>query len=344
MGATAVAARAIGRMRSGGDGAEGPKSSVATRAIDRLRGDAAARSYRLKHEEKAGRGLRRIALGRAEHALEQLDEAESGDFATSVHESRKDLKKLRAVLRLARRRLGEDLYRAENRRYRDAGRLLSAGRDAEVKLETLDSLAERFGEEFPAEGVSGWREVLVLERKVTARVAKGDGIVAEARSEIAAGRELILALPLKGSSWGLVGPGLARSYRRGRRAMRRLLDEPSRELVHEWRKRAKDLWYQLRILRGAWPAVLGEAAEEAHRLTELLGDHHDLTVLSEDAARRPGLLGRAEPGLQALIARRQEELLEEAVALGRRLYAEKPDAFGARFKAYWDAWRRASGP
>jgi hypothetical protein len=120
--------------------------------------------------------------------------------------------------------------------------------------------------------------------------------------------------------------------------MRRLLEEPSGELLHEWRKRAKDLWYHLRILRGAWPALLGETADEAHRLTELLGDHHDLTVLAEDAARRPGLLGKAEPRVQSLIARRQGELLEDAVVLGSRLYAEKPDAFGARLRAYWEAW------
>lgn len=347
VGATAVAARAIGRLRSDGAelGAEDTTPSVAARTVGRLRGGGPraagpSRAYRLRNGEKAGRGLRRVALGRADRALEQLDAAEGGDFAASVHEARKDMKKLRAVLRLTRKRLGEDLYRRENRRYRDAARLLSASRDAEVKPATLDALAERFGAEFPDEGVRGWREVLELERTVTVRVARGDGIVAESRAEVAAGRELIPTLSLKGSSWRLVGPGLGRSYRRGRRAMRRLLDEPTGELVHEWRKRAKDLQYQLRILRDVWPTVLGDTADEAHRLTDLLGDHHDLTVLAEDAARRQGLLGRAEPRLQALIARRQEELLEDAVALGRRLYAEKPDAFGARFRAYWDAWSR----
>lgn len=353
VGATAAAARALARRRNGGDpvgtGAVEP-DEPATQAPplaapgpatppDPPRSPAApSRSYRLKRGEKPGRGLRRIAFGRAERALEQLERAEGEDFATAVHEARKDLKKLRSVLRLTRARLGKGLYRAENRRYRDAGRMLSASRDAEVKLETLDKLDERFGAEFPADGVSGWREVLELERQVTTRVAREDGIVTEARAEIAAGAELIPAYPLKGRSWGLVGPGVGRAYRHGRRAMRRLLEQPSGELVHEWRKRAKDLWHQLRIVRDAWPAVLGPTEEQVHQLTELLGDHHDLTVLAEDAARRHGLLGRAEPRLRRLIERRQEELLVEAVALGRRIYTEKPDAFGARLEAYWDAW------
>ena len=38
-----------------------------------------------------------------------------------------------------------------------------------------------------------------------------------------------------------------------------------------------------------------------------------------------------------LIERRQEELIDEAMPLGRRLYAEKPKRFSARLEAYWKA-------
>ena len=37
----------------------------------------------------------------------------------------------------------------------------------------------------------------------------------------------------------------------------------------------------------ASPEVLESVADQAHRLSELLGDHHDLAVLAEDAAGRP---------------------------------------------------------
>ena len=68
--------------------------------------------------------------------------------------------------------------------------------------------------------------------------------------------------------------------------MRRTIADPSAENVHEWRKRAKDIWYQLRIVRRAWPALLGETAGQAHVLADLLGDHHDLAMLREDLAAR----------------------------------------------------------
>lgn len=77
---------------------------------------------------------------------------EGDDLPESVHSARKDLKKLRSVPRLVCPVIGGERFRTENKRYRDAGRRLSSSRDAEVKLETLVALGERFGEELPGEG------------------------------------------------------------------------------------------------------------------------------------------------------------------------------------------------
>ena len=106
-------------------------------------GKRRSRAYRLKRKEKTAKGVRRIALGRVEHALEQLREQPDGEKA-AVHTARKDLKKLRWLLRLVRSELDESTYSAENERYRDAGRLLSGARDAEVKQQTLEALRDRF--------------------------------------------------------------------------------------------------------------------------------------------------------------------------------------------------------
>src|SRR5882757_9495852 len=112
--------------------------------------DRGSREYRLKRQESAAEGLRRVARGRTAKAAERLREAGGGDLADSIHGARKDLKKLRAALRLVRGELGMKTFRAENGSYREAGRLLSASRDAEVKLETLKALEERFGGQLPA--------------------------------------------------------------------------------------------------------------------------------------------------------------------------------------------------
>ena len=299
-----------------------------------------ARAHRLRTDEGVADGLRRVARGRAEKALERLEGAGADErLAGAIHGARKDLKKLRALARLVRKELGADLFAAENRRYRDAGRLLSGSRDAQVKLETLIGLRKAAADELPAAETALWESELEAERDAAlATLGKESaGRLERARGEIAAGRERIDEWPLAPDGWKLVGPGLRRAYRDGRRGMKRVRKDAAAEAVHAWRKRVKDLWYQLRLIEEEWPAPLGATAAQAHELAELLGDHHDLAVLAEDLGSRWGVSGKAR--FEAAIERRQRELLAAAMAIGARLYAEKPAAFSARLEAYWLAWR-----
>ena len=87
---------------------------------------------------------------RIEDATELLRDQEA-DPVEAVHEARKDMKKLRATLKLVRPVIGEEVYERENGRFRDAGRALSDVRDAQVRAETVEALAERFADD-PAAG------------------------------------------------------------------------------------------------------------------------------------------------------------------------------------------------
>jgi CHAD domain-containing protein len=303
------------------------------------------RAYRIRRDERPPDAVVRIAGGRLDDALEQLRERLEDDPAAAIHEARKDLKKARSLLRLVRDRIGEEAYRRESDRLRDAGRMLSGSRDAQAKAETLEALAERFGDELPA-GVEGWRADLERERdSVTADLDDRDSelraAVRDAIEAIAASRDSVEDWAPSKRGWKLLAPGLERSYGRGRDRFRDVRRDPSAESIHEWRKRVKDLWYDLRLLRDSWPGVLGQTADQAHDLSDLLGDHHDLTVLAEDVHGRPAFADDGDDlaAITSAIESRQEELLEAAVPVGERLYAEAPDAFVKRMRAYWKAWR-----
>jgi CHAD domain-containing protein len=293
------------------------------------------RAYRLRREEGLGEGLTRIAAGRAAAARERLEGRAADDpgLADAVHGARKDLKKLRTVVRLLREELGERRYRDESRRFRDAGRALSASRDAEVRLKTLAALIEGGAELPPA--AFAWR--LALERdRARAKGAGGAAAIAEAVSLI--GREGVDSWRLRAGGWGMIAPGVRRLYADGRLAMLHAEEEWAPESFHQWRKRSKDLWYVLRLLAPAWPQALEPAAEEAHRLSDVLGDHHDLALLREDLdERRYG--AETNSALAAAIAARQDELASEAFPLGHRIYAERPKQFRRRLREYWRAWR-----
>jgi CYTH domain-containing protein/CHAD domain-containing protein len=298
------------------------------------------RAYRLLADEGAADGVRRAIVGRLDKAAGRLREAGDADgdaLAEAIHGARKDLKKARAALRLVREDLGEKTFKRENRALRDAARTLSASRDAEVKLATLDALAAGDGDVPPA-ATALWREALVADRD---RIVGGEsGGTEEAVAAIEAVAARAPEWRLRAEGWKLLAPGLDTAYRDGREAFAALGAEPGFEAVHEMRKRGKDLWYQLRLLRDAWQPVLEPTAEEIHDFTDMLGDHHDLAVLCVD------LVGRAEVDavhretLRTLIEARQTSLLDEARAAGERVYAEKPKAFNRRIRSYWRTWRR----
>jgi CYTH domain-containing protein/CHAD domain-containing protein len=301
---------------------------------------APSRAYRLLADEDAATGARRVIVARLEKAAERLDEPLDGDaLAEAIHGARKDLKKARAALRLVREEVGKETFKRENRALRDAARLLSASRDAEVKLETLAALVEGGAGDAPPGPAALWHDALTADRD---RIVGTEGDQIEtAVKAIEAVAERAPEWPLRHTGWKLLSPGLDTAYTEGRDAFEALPARPSFEAVHELRKRGKDLWYQLRLLRDAWPAVLEPTAEEIHEFTDLLGDHHDLAVLAEDLDGREEIGAADTKILRELIAAEQHALLIDALSLGERVYAEKPGPFARRLRAYWRAWRRS---
>ena len=102
------------------------------------------RRFALLGGERLGGGLRRMALGQLDVAIELL-EGRGGPTSPerAVHDTRKALKRLRALVRLLEDELGEQAFKRENALLRDAGVRLRQARDAEVMLSTLDGLLKR---------------------------------------------------------------------------------------------------------------------------------------------------------------------------------------------------------
>jgi CHAD domain-containing protein len=99
-----------------------------------------SRTFRLKQSEALPTGIARVARGRIDHAIDELRGESDSTPVEAVHEARKDMKKLRALLRLMRGELGGQRFARENACFRDAARELSGARDADVMLETLAGL------------------------------------------------------------------------------------------------------------------------------------------------------------------------------------------------------------
>jgi CHAD domain-containing protein len=296
--------------------------------------------YRLDTRESVETGLRRCAREQLDGAIEELTESVRTDPVEAVHSARKALKKDRSLLRLCRGALAPAERRRENDALRDAGRRLSAARDAEVMIQALDDLSERFAGQVPKRSFTAIRKQLTAERDPARASLVDSGLPAEVADELKAIRGRIDDWHFKQGGWRTIEPGLRRSYRRGQDALDRAQTRPSVENLHDWRKRTKDLWYHLRLLTPTSPGIMGGQAKDAHHLGDLLGDDHDLAVLRERLQDIAGSITADVDPVFGLIDHRREQLQQEAFLLGRRLYAEKPSAFGRRVHRYWKAWRR----
>jgi CHAD domain-containing protein len=287
------------------------------------------------------RGVRHIFQQQTSAAFELLSGKKLSD--ADVHAARKELKKARATLRLLRTGLSEGVYERENAALRDAARPLSAVRDGRVMLEALDELAENYGAPARAVALENFRKALRRERR-QARRAVTAATIQGARRSLQRVCDRSARWRIADRGWSIIGSGLRRIYNKGRKALAVARSGRTMEDFHEWRKQVKYLWHQLQVLDPIWPGLIGELADQAHKLATYLGADHDLAVLRGKMVEHHDAFADAAgcEALLALIDRRRDQLHEKAFLLGDRIYEEKPAAFEARFGKYWEDWRAAT--
>ena len=300
-------------------------------------------AFQVRPDESVARGVRRVARDQIDKALVGLNGRTHANLEEVVHDVRKRLKKVRAVIRLARDGLGRKVAGREDDRFRDAGHPLSEVRDAGILVKTLEKLVERRGDRHPLVVAIGAVREPILRRKgrILRRVHDEGHVLAKLIETLEAARRDVKRWRIAGDDWDSLEGGLERIYRRGSRAFHEASESPTDEALHEWRKRVKDLWYALDLLKPVRPGFTEPRAEEARRLADQLGEDHDLAVLRQVLTGSEGMpFGRDPVGaILPLVEDRRVGLRREAFTLGTCVYAERPKAFVARFRAYWRAWR-----
>lgn len=272
--------------------------------------------------------FRQIASDQIDKALGEIAGGAS-DVGETIHRLRRSGKKLRGLLQLVR-----PVFRGfdtENAAIRDAAASLAHVRDADVTLQTLDRLAEARPDDGPT--LARIRDRLASQRHVAADPALLDRFDTAFREL----KERSQAWSLKDSGWDALGPGLERTYRTARRRMKRAIVSGKPIDHHEWRKSNKHHGYHIDLLDDLADEVLGNELRNNERLSETLGQHHDLDVLRQRMAQDADAFGLPDDRavLASAIADETKKLEQSAHTLGRQLYAEEPQALLERYTAYW---------
>lgn len=280
--------------------------------------------YALKRDEAVADAFRRVTTELCDDAVAQLHRG--GDAAAAVHATRKAMKRIRAAARLVRPALSSGGYRAVNTRARDAARLLAGHRDAHVVSATVAAVVATANDPAVYDDLRAAlpREDATPQPEV---VESAVAVLSQLRADLV---DVTLD-----DGWGAVPAGIEAIYRRGAKAMSAAAGKTTATRLHEWRKHTKYLWHAVELVTPSWPAVLGPLGDELHALSDNLGDDHDLDVASGHvAASYPAM----PAGWDELVAARHSRLRTAAFSRGLRVYAEAPEAFGRRMRAYTEAW------
>ncbi|HVJ77137.1 MAG TPA: CHAD domain-containing protein [Hyphomicrobium sp.] len=293
--------------------------------------------YRFKIDEPVAKGFHRIAREQLDAALQELAASEVQPKA--VHECRKSLKRLRALVRLVAPALGKKVARRRIKALGAIARLLADRRDQAVIMETAATLSSETG-------TDGSLTLAPLKTHFAKSVGDAphplDPVCAlEARQLLALELKKFDGARLRKRGFAAFDGGLEKSYRRARRALREAYSEPSNETFHALRKSVQWHWRQMSLLARAWPEEAAVRVNAARELSQMLGDDHDLAMLIDATAKADDISPEHKDAIIGLCIRKQQTLRAAVEHPAEQLFAESTTAFVKRMRVYWKHGRKA---
>ncbi|MEO3386559.1 CHAD domain-containing protein [Mesorhizobium sp. CAU 1741] len=266
-----------------------------------------------------------------EEEVARIAQALDEDVASHLHDadphdSRKAIKKLRALLRLVRPANPDRLKQAE-RLYRDAARAVSGARDAKAAVETIDRFIMDFPDEVKRCRLDEIRGVFQARSEHTEA-----SLLESARDEALAlrdaARQEVLAVRFdpQMSDGDILKAGFSKTLHKWRKAQKQARGSGDAEDFHELRKVIKALAAQLGLLHEFRKGGFRKHRKKVTELGELLGELNDVHVLRQTLDENDAALPEApDVGPFAKLLKKHAAALEKQVLReSRRLYGRRP--------------------
>jgi len=294
-------------------------------------------AFHLRSNESLSDGLQRLARKELRSARSAVNGGQTPND-DAVHEARKSVKKVRAILQLIEDDDGRGLGRSE-KRLRAVNRTLSGLRDATAMIETLAALRKRHPRLFSRTTFAQIRRSLVDRKRRATKDVEGDGWK-DVDRQLRHVRRTAKGWRPAHRDAGALARGIRAAHRRGRKAMRYAERDHRAEDFHAWRKAIKALWYALRLVEAAGAnATVRRDIQALHLAEQWLGEDHNIVVLCEElsrdatACKDPLDLDR----LRLAADRDQWRLREKTIAKAKTIYQRAPASYA---HAVASAWKR----
>lgn len=293
-------------------------------------------SYQLDPVLPMSEALRVVALAELDSARSAL--ASANDRHTGVHSARKCFKRLRSLLLLARPGMPEPAYDKMSSTIARLGKGLAAARDARALLDAMKSL-ERNTEPGLGEGSISALRSWLMERCEAAERKLEKSSASEALQMLLELRPRLARLIVYPDDFTPLSKGLQTCYRDARSQYKAAFSSSNADELHDWRKDVQQHWRHMQLLVPCWPSELGERTQAARRLSQVLGDDHDISNLMLLVSTPTMSFGDPEDvsGFRKRCKKRLRMLRKEARLSGKSLFFEKPSPFAERIHTHWKA-------
>ncbi|WP_439181652.1 CHAD domain-containing protein [Carboxylicivirga taeanensis] len=291
--------------------------------------------FAIDNQEELQEGVTRV-LGEQFNYIEYQTSIPK-DIDTTVHEVRKALKRIRALLRLIRWDIGEELFLRENRKFRELGRQLSALRDYHVIITHLASHFEAQELQIPeANYIRLVEHVNQLKETELKQLVDQKTLVA-IKNEMSFAREELANYPLESLGPHTIKHGVSHIYNQCldkiTESQLKLDDHP----LHELRKKVKYLLNQMTLIQEVWPDFFKHYSLSLKRASDLLGDDHNIaeTIILINKLPDGTVSVDDKAKLTQSFQSEREQIHRELWPLLGKLFTEGASAFVKRITSYW---------
>nr|WP_319400137.1 CHAD domain-containing protein [uncultured Carboxylicivirga sp.] len=289
----------------------------------------------IDNEEEFGDGVVRVVIEQLNYIKQQARIPSSID--TSVHEIRKSYKRLRALLRLIRYDIGEELFLVENAKYKKSGAALSRLRDLHVIISYLANCFEAqeliISEESFIRFIGYLNEQKESVMKRLTDEAVMDLLIKQCKEQI----KVIGDIPVQDLGPQTIHNGVIHAYKKCLDKMEAAQLQLDDATLHQLRKKVKYLSNQMLLMQAVWPEYFINYSSSLSAASESLGNDHDLAEAISIIEETPYeiLSGDEKQSLIKSIDNERKHITRDLWPLLGKIFAESSEAFAKRVKSYW---------
>jgi CHAD domain-containing protein len=292
----------------------------------------------LKSGEDIKVELKRMILKEVDYAIDCIQDKEQ-IVNIQTHEIRKAFKVIRAILRMVRYSVGYSDYFRENIFFRDLSRHLSEIRDNEVLLQRAEIVQKNMPPGLKnADSEKLINELNTYRDRSLQEIVEGENLFKLFSDELNHSTAKIDNLQIRNEGFGVIENGIKRTYKQALKYLKKTADEPGEIHIHEFRKRAKYLWYQLMILKPLYYTMLKAFIKSLKNISEDFGLHRDYTLYIHLMKKNNyfGLKHKQVIFIQQFTHDEQLKIYKNAIELAKKFFIESPDDFVSKLKKYYE--------